>query len=244
MKKILLLLFISITINKLTSQSLHKQFKDLPCVNKTINVHFHLVRDSLRKVTTTLQTLQSIISAANSAFAPICVSYSLCCIDTIDNYAFDSIIDDQHRQELIDKYANSNVLNVYLVNFIKTPSICGLSGINMLINKKCPGSFTHELGHTFGLPHTFEGGDELVNGSNSDKAGDAIIDTPADPYIPDSMIEYTRDCEFIYEGRDINREYYQPDVGNIMSYFGCDCGFTRDQYLIMANSILSNLNLW
>ncbi len=244
MKKFVLLLLLYLNYFTLGSQNLHKQFKDLPCVNKNFNIHFHLVKDSLRNVSITLQAIQGIVSAANNAFKPICASFSICCIDTIENYAFDSLIDAAHRAELIAKYSNAHVINVYLVNFIYDKSICGLSGIDMLINKKCPGSFTHELGHTFGLPHTFAGGDEFVNGSNCDKAGDLICDTPADPYVEKSNIKYIQDCEFIYTGRDPNGQYYQPDVGNIMSYYGCDCGFTRDQYIIMANTISSLLNLW
>lgn len=244
MKKALLIISILINCINLDSQSLHKQFKELPCVNKNFNVHFHVVRDSFRKVSVSMGTILGIINSANRAFEPICASFSFCCLDTIDNYSFDSIYNSTLRSELISKHSNKNVINVYFVNFILREGVCGLSGIDMLLNKKCPGSFTHELGHTFGLPHTFEGGNELVDGSNCDVAGDLICDTPADPYTNDPSIVWTKDCEFIFKEKDKNGDYYQPDVGNIMSYLGCDCGFTRDQYLIMAKSILSSLNLW
>ena len=39
----------------------------------------------------------------------------------------------------------------------------------------------HEVGHFYGLPHTHDQGNELVNGSNCATAGDNFCDTPADP---------------------------------------------------------------
>ena len=47
-------------------------------------------------------------------------------------------------------------------------------------------------------------------------------------------------CEFIFPALDANGEYYQPDVGNIMSAYPCKCGFTREQYLKMAEVYFSS----
>jgi len=104
---------------------------------------------------------------------------------------------------------------------------------------------THEMGHVWGLPHTFAGnGVENVDGSNCETAGDGICDTPADPYNPNvDNITWQNGCEFVFEGLDANGQFYQPDMGNIMSYYGCDCGFTRGQYLRMA-SLIQNSSLW
>jgi len=110
------------------------------------------------------------------------------------------------------------------------------------------GTLTHEMGHMFGLLHTFEGnGIELVNGSNCETEGDLICDTPADPFVEgDDMSLYIgEDCEFISIKLDSNFQYYQPDVGNIMSYYPCSCGFTRGQYLKMAETFLnSDPKMW
>ncbi|MCC7027995.1 MAG: hypothetical protein IT265_13610 [Saprospiraceae bacterium] len=229
------------------AQDLHIQSKDLPCVNKHFNLMIHIVVDSLRKPGIDVSTIMGTITGANYHFAPICASFSVCGVDTIHNYAFDSIEDMDKRNELLALHQKPNVINVYYVDYILTPSVCGLSGLGTLIKKSCPGSITHEFGHLFGLSHTFEGnGIELVNGANCDVAGDGICDTPSDPFVPDSPPgKYATGCEFVFTGKDANGEYYQPDIGNIMSYYGCDCGFTREQYLVMANTIVNSfINLW
>jgi hypothetical protein len=107
----------------------------------------------------------------------------------------------------------------------------------------------HEFGHYFGLPHTFEGsGAELANGSNCTTAGDLICDTPSDPYVdgddPNSYVD--GNCKFISMKKDANGQYYDPMVGNIMSYYSdaCVCGFTHDQYMKMAKTYLSKIGMW
>ena len=96
---------------------------------------------------------------------------------------------------------------------------------------------------------------ELVDGSNCATAGDLLCDTPADPFgqtnaTPEELALiaqgllvsafYGPSCEFIYEIKDPNGEYYQPDMGNIMSAYPCKCGFTQDQYRLMVETILSS----
>lgn len=89
---------------------------------------------------------------------------------------------------------------------------------------------SHELGHSFNLIHPFgvwaEGHtDELVTrgvGSNCDRTGDLLCDTPADPYgYPGgSFTGYDANNCTYYAGdvRDANGDLYTPDATNIMSY--------------------------
>ena len=103
------------------------------------------------------------------------------------------------------------------------------------------------MGHYFDLLHTFEGnGSELVNGDNCEVAGDGICDTPADPFVPnDEMADYMSGCTFINGKVDINGEFYRPDVGNIMSYYPCSCGFTTGQYIRMAETcVAASGSMW
>jgi hypothetical protein len=108
------------------------------------------------------------------------------------------------------------------------------------------------MGHYFGLSHTFEPGGELVDGSNCSTVSDGICDTPADPFVEgDNTADYVNaNCKFISMKKDANGQYYDPIVGNIMSYYpnACKCsaglGFTHDQYLKMANTYLSNPGMW
>ncbi|MVM30492.1 hypothetical protein GO755_10645 [Spirosoma sp. HMF4905] len=102
----------------------------------------------------------------------------------------------------------------------------------------------HELGHNFGLLHTFglsngnEPTNELVTrgpGANCETAGDLICDTPADPYgIPGAATIPFGSC-YQYDPnstpRDANGEAYHPSISNLMSYWpSCTYDFTPGQY--------------
>ncbi|QHV98399.1 GEVED domain-containing protein [Spirosoma endbachense] len=98
----------------------------------------------------------------------------------------------------------------------------------------------HELGHNFGLFHTFgnlsTGTDELVTrgaGANCALAGDELCDTPADPYgLPGATTIYINGCE-TYNGtaKDSQGASFAPSTTNIMSYyFPCTHDFTQGQY--------------
>jgi Pregnancy-associated plasma protein-A len=234
---------------------LHYTYKDLPCLDKNFNLHFHIVMDSLRSKTITRAEIEEGIKDLNQKFKPICVSFSVCKIDTLYDYAFDSLTLGIELAKLHIEYQHSNRLNVFIISELyekigeKQFPICGVAGTSVTIAGGCYGALAHEFGHTFSLAHTFEGGgDELVDGSNCQTAGDLICDTPSDPYVKyDPMFLYLNDkCEFINEKKDKNGEYYNPQVGNVMSYYGCPCSsFTRQQYLRMAAVIQSSfINFW
>ncbi len=228
--------------------------KDLPCVNKKFQVYAHIFLDSLGVANYTPDALRSELNSVNDAFAPICISFELCGVDSITNYEFDSTATPEEEAEIKTLFHVENRINFYIITDIfKGPNrVCGFAsvgGIASLNNGMVfmsGGCATHELGHLFGLLHTFENaGSELVDGSNCETAGDGICDTPADPFVENSDTIWQDGCEFIWEGLDPNGQYYQPDVGNIMSYYACACGFTREQYIRMANTYLnSNPKMW
>ena len=100
------------------------------------------------------------------------------------------------------------------------------------MNRGCLGKIlAHELGHNLGLYHTHEnfGGNELVDQSNCNVAGDYICDTAADPNLNGKV---GSDCS--YTGLDVDSmgNSYKPPVNNIMSYTNDDCRteFTKEQY--------------
>ncbi|WP_288428901.1 fibronectin type III domain-containing protein [uncultured Spirosoma sp.] len=99
----------------------------------------------------------------------------------------------------------------------------------------------HELGHTFGLFHTFGPNtisNELVtrgNGANCTTEGDLICDTPADPRNRNGVSTFFIDgCEQYDPNstvRDANGEPYAPSMTNMMGYWApCTYEFTAGQY--------------
>lgn len=98
----------------------------------------------------------------------------------------------------------------------------------------------HELGHNFGLFHTFGntgiGTNELVTrgaGANCTEAGDELCDTPADPYgMPGASVLEVNGCE-VYNGTAVDAQgnRFVPSSTNLMSYyFPCTHDFTPGQY--------------
>jgi len=256
MKRPLYIFFIILLAHPAFSQSLHTSHKNLPCIDKTFQVYAHVILDSLMVANYSLEDLNNALAITNAAYEPICARFELCGVDTIRNYEYDSVATDFEVGEMLNKFQVKNRINIYLVSELQDPGTCGfavVNGISNLSNShiflKCQGgTLVHEMGHLFGLLHTFEGnGVENVNGSNCETEGDNICDTPADPFIEDTDMSLwvNEHCEFIFEGLDANGEYYSPDVGNIMSYYPCTCGFTWQQYKIMADNYLnSNPRMW
>ncbi len=255
--------FIFVAFNGLSSFSKVDNIErpPLPCLNKKFTIIAHIVKDSLGNSGITEASILSKINGLNTIFSDICVSFEVCEFKYIDNFQYDSLVAPVEWSLLQTDYHEANRINMF---FVKTThdgsSFATLGGIaNMndggIVIVKSHGLmvYAHEMGHYFGLQHTFEGAGtanaELVDGSNCLTAGDGICDTPADPFLdgsPQNMWLDTVTCEYTYMGQDANGDYYTPYVGNIMSYYKCSkCGFTYDQYLRMANTYLnSNPKMW
>ncbi len=108
--------------------------------------------------------------------------------------------------------------------------------------------FLHEIGHYFGLLHTFQDSNhpdiskrELVTrgaGSNCSIAGDQLCDTPADPFerLP-SIAAYNCFQNVPSDLTDAFGDSYSPPTNNIMSYHQrCGHIFTAQQYQKMQAS--------
>ena len=253
---------------------LHHANRDLPCVNKNYNLLLHVAVDStLRRPLRSEVQLDTMVQRLNEFFEPICVSFSICEINILeDDFSLgridlEPITQADQLEELKVRFSLRRRINIFFLDYI-SGSRCGASTFESILteldaniyvenecNESLAGQVAHHLGHTFGLRNTYDPATiELVDGSNCDATGDRLCDTPADPFGQALTEEQEAaaeagelvagfvggDCEFIYEVRDPNGDWYQPDVGNIMSAYPCKCGFTQEQYRLMVETILKS----
>lgn len=246
----------------------------LPQVNKKFLIQVHIVRDSLGGTLTAAEvtTVRNSVAGASDAFSGIGISFETeDSVRVIDNYRFNLPEDTWRLDEMVKNHAVEDRINLFVFDAFAgiLDGAAGIaSGESMFLpyaSLENSGTVTHELGHVFGLAHTFGSGDviaaaqgepfdvstELVDGSNCETTGDQVCDTPADPYIPNDpngTVWIDGNCVYIYEGRDANGDYYEPDIDNIMAYYFpddpcyCNGGFSRGQLRKMAATY--NRNDW
>lgn len=114
----------------------------------------------------------------------------------------------------------------------------------------------HEVGHVFGLYHTFEtlyGAESVARSGNCkdcENEGDYLCDTPADPDDTNAYLESNTDASCMYTGTKLDdcAFLYTPAVNNIMAYGRRECRNTftagqgnRMRYFIATDSGLLNV---
>lgn len=235
------------------------------CQNKTFSVSIHILEDTLGRLNVSDAQIAQGIAGANDQFSDMCASFDVCSTYVHPNVRNNKVRIGIEDKEISAMYEVPNTINIYYVlDIIGASSPCGfapLGGMStpgktpsrdaIFIKKSCATdtkTMAHELGHYFGLFHTFErntNGVELVNGSNCSSAGDLICDTPADPSgtaVADS------NCDLDPAIADNNGDYYTPSICNIMSYYNNACNgikFTTGQYNRMIEVMEKGRNyLW
>lgn len=219
----------------------------------------HVVRDSSGETNVSESAIQTGVDLMNDKFSNICVSFEICEFNYIDNFLYDSLrqpnalgIESTDALDLENENKKLNRINVYYTQTLDVEDAAGYaslggitslssSSIHLVKTSAIGYTLTHEMGHFFGLLHTWEGshlpGSELVDGSNCETSGDGICDTPADPYVNDDSS--SKDCDVLIDKKDINGQYYTPILNNIMSYYQCRCNFTCGQYNKMVDTYLN-----
>ncbi|WP_341225929.1 M43 family zinc metalloprotease [uncultured Arcticibacterium sp.] len=217
-----------------------------------------------------------LLNRANLYFAEIGIQFILKNAEVKDVYnsklqSFKSA----DELELRNEYDFSDAINIYFVKSITNKDGSTLNGYSALPTYKAGSNsvilsyqnnspenfqilkdktFLHELGHYFGLLHTFQDGNhaditkrELVTrgiNTNCVYTGDEICDTPSDPFERLSNFTNVNCSQAFPEGLvDANGEVYLPVYDNLMSYHvGCGDNFTQQQYERMEAALAIRLS--
>jgi hypothetical protein len=221
---------------------------------KTLSITAWIVKDSLRNPGMSPTQIDAAIVITNIDFAPMNLAFKVCAVKYIENFQYDSLVTKlpptDKEQQLYVQYHDSSTINMYFVTKINRGGgfpagyAYAPGGKDLVMIRKGSVSdgktISHELGHYFGLLHTFEiaTGAELVNRkSPCSQTGDMLCDTEADPYPKGTELN----CEFVSGDKDASGEFYTPPIGNIMAYYSnlCKCGFTQGQFAIMTDIYLT-----
>lgn len=212
------------------------------CLNRELSIVFHIVLDSTGQPGVSVANMDAGIAMLNNIWKPICVKFLRCSLNYVPDYNYNQWNDIIHEPPFFGNYFVDNTIDVVLVDNIVSPA--GASGYaaamsHIVIAKSALQSttFIHEMGHLFGLPHTFDGAGELVQRTNCYTNGDGFCDTEADPFPAGNVA--SAHCSFQPGPKDANNDYYTPPLDNYMTYFnGCRCRFTQEQYNFMALTYL------
>lgn len=207
----------------------------------SIDVVFHKVRP-LENTSLYEEDFSATLSYMNTYFKEVGIQFKekekpkyLFSSAPVDAFYYSRVLE----RSFIKRSYDPTVLNIYVVEnskdvvgFTHYP-IESLQSLFIAEEKLLDPSFIHEIGHFFGLLHTFETNESL----SCEKSGDKICDTPAD-INGASFVE--GDCTLFGTYQDENGQNYEPDLSNFMSYYGkCRSSFSPEQikrmYFIAKN---------
>lgn len=228
---------------------------------RTVALKVHILKKNDGQIEFSEPAIKELVDTLNFHFIKAGIQFYLCSgveyisHDNYDRFAY------YEENALCNKYDVNNAINLYLVagfleqylgGYARLPDsdkytnriFCSYANPHELITKILP----HEMGHYFGLLHTFEGAgsrttEEFVTRgeqANCSYRGDLICDTPADPF---DSIDYTiGNCTFSSNAVDPNGDKYTPQLGNLMSYYrGCGNFFTPGQIAMIKTGLLIRL---
>lgn len=225
---------------------LHRPPSAGSCIND-IPMKVHIIRRTNGTGGLSVADLETAMTTLNLRYEAACMAFYVCgAINYIDD---DQYYDFNTADEAALTGANNvaNAINIYYANSVGngTSNYCGYAYYPggpdvILMDNGCAlngSTLPHEVGHFYNLPHTHNGGDELVNGSNCTTAGDGFCDTPADPNLSGNV---NSSCVYTGTETDANGDLYVPDPTNIMSYSrkACRTFFSTEQLAEMTYNSL------
>lgn len=212
------------------------------CLNRELSIVFHIVLDSNMQTGVVPADMDSCISHLNKQWKPICITFKKCSVNYVPDYNYNQWQDIYHEPRFSSNYYVDNTIDIVLVeNIILPAAAAGYADImgHIVMKKSVLLGTTpiHEMGHLFGLPHTWEAVGELVRRNGCQTSGDGFCDTEADPH-PIGEVAGAP-CDFQAGPKDASNDYYTPPLDNFMTYFKpCRCRFTQEQYNFMALTFL------
>ena len=246
LKKGLVLLIMLFSIKKGVAQgNISQSYSQhrIPCDSVVYHLNVYNIKNDTLNYNDEI-VWDTILPYLNMVFAPTCISFKICKFDTINDYNYYKIENEQfvsERDALLDMEYNPYVINVYW-NYTTT-----LETFNGICKKRSekPAIFianlalwrTHSYHYFakqvlrfFGLRNTssYPGDQELVDATNGEFAADSIWDTPADPFyigsgpsmmLPPLAAATDSGFQYFYHNSitDANGDYYNPIFDNLMS---------------------------
>ena len=137
MSKTLILILVNLLAIMCSGQVLHTLDKSLPCIHKRFDVSVNVVLNDAGEAGITLEDIIAEIDTLNYFFSPICVSFDLCNIDTIINYAFD-ILNPGLREKLLEFHHHDRMLNISYVSRPGPPQVYHSATVGGILDeRKC-----------------------------------------------------------------------------------------------------------
>jgi|JI10StandDraft_1071094.scaffolds.fasta_scaffold44730_3 hypothetical protein len=206
--------------------------------------------------------LQRIMDDANNSHVDngINFRYYINSVRFIDNSSFVVPSNRIQRLQMVHLHRIPNAMNVHIVNGGGSEFFWDTNAIfierDVYLSANAAETFTHEIGHFFGLLHTHFGFNvpcfkepvsrgTVVNpcppfiSKRCRHTGDLLCDTAADPNMSDdtepSQLPSNNNCTYVRGQTDFYGRVYTPQVSNYMAYgnFGCSTTFTDGQKKIM-----------
>lgn len=205
----------------------------LAAAGTMVRVYFHVFRDDDgNNAAATADQIQLEFNQLIADYAPDNICFANMGLNFINNTHINQNFDVNNSNDvaLLSPYQAPYCINIFYHAKLSVggsaysiPStFCSIAKSNIALAR----TISHEVGHCFGLLHTFEGcSATFINGLFCDVTGDMVCDTPADPYcfkgsscFSNSNCSYTGNCK----DASLIQGNWSPPFNNIMSYWGIE----------------------